>query len=64
MCETINDDPAFDAAALQAIGQIGAPKYNVFAYPFTTPYLLGARNCQTWADEIIKRAAEIYKNGA
>ncbi len=60
LCETINDDPKFDEAALQAISELGEPKYNVFAYPFTTPHLLGARNCQTWADDVIDRATEIY----
>ena len=59
-CESVNDDPKFDKATLKAISEIGAPKYNFYAYPFTTPHMFGARNCQTWADEVIDRATEIY----
>jgi len=61
MCETVNDDKEFDEAAKQAIVEIGSPNYNVYAYPFTTPHMLGARNCQTWADDVINRTTEILE---
>lgn len=60
-CETISEDSDFDKAMLQAIKETGAPKYNVWSYPGTTPCLLGARNCQTWADDVIWRAQQIQK---
>ena len=59
-CETISDDENFADAIQQAVTEIGAPKYNVYAYRGTTPHWLGARNCQTWADDVIKRATEIH----
>ena len=62
-CEVVSEDSKFDNAVKQAISGIGAPKYNVYAYPFTTPHMLGARNCQTWADDVLDRANEIYSGG-
>jgi hypothetical protein len=59
-CEVVSDDPKFDDAVKQAVSEIGAPKYNVYAYPSTTPHMLGARNCQTWADDVLNEANQIY----
>ena len=58
----ISENPDFDTAVLKAIDEIGAPKYNVAAYPYTPAHAIGARNCQTWADEVLDRANEILKN--
>lgn len=33
--------------------KVGAPKYAVDAYPGTPAYILGARNCQTWVDQVL-----------
>lgn len=58
-CETVSEDPAFDNAVLDAINEIGAPNYNVAAYPGTIQHVFGARNCQTWADDVVDRASDI-----
>ncbi|GAB6192614.1 NHL domain-containing protein [Desulfocastanea catecholica] len=59
-CEEISDDPKFDEAVKKAVNEIGTPKYNVYAYPITTPHMFGARNCQTWADDVLDRARKMY----
>lgn len=60
-CEIVSNDPAFDKAVVDAVNQVGAPIYNVGAYPGTTPWVLGARNCQTWADDVVDMAKEKTK---
>ncbi|WP_434031669.1 RHS repeat domain-containing protein [[Pseudomonas] boreopolis] len=62
-CEVISKDAKFDEAVEKAVKEIGAPKYNLLAYPAgpgAGAYLLGARNCQTWADDVIKKAIQDY----
>ncbi len=56
LCTTISDDPKYADAVRQAAEEVGKPKYNVGAYLGTWPHLLGARNCQTWADDVLKNA--------
>ena len=58
-CIVVSDDPKFDDAVKQAVSEVGEPKYNFFAYPYTTPYILGARNCQSWVDDILDKARKI-----
>ncbi len=60
-CEVVSKDSEFDEAVKKAIGSIGEPKYNIWAYPMTTSHLFGARNCQTWVNDIIKTASESLK---
>jgi RHS repeat-associated protein len=59
-CEVVSNDPNFDNAVKKAVTEIGAPKYNVYAYPLTIPHFLGARNCQTWTDDVLNQAKKIY----
>ncbi|WP_375591828.1 carbohydrate-binding protein [Chitiniphilus eburneus] len=60
-CEMISSDPKFDDATRQAIKKMGSPTYNVGAFPGTLGWVLGARNCQSWAEEILEEAKKIYK---
>jgi len=60
-CKSVSKDPAFDRAVERAITEVGRPKYNVWAYPSTITHALGARNCQSWAAQVLRRAAEIQK---
>ncbi len=59
-CEMVCDDPNFDQYVLDAAVQVGAPKYNIIAYPGIFTYFLGARNCQTWAREVLQKAKKEY----
>lgn len=59
-CESISTDPEFDKAVAQAVKEIGAPRYNVAAYPGTLGYATGFRNCQSWATNVLARAREIH----
>lgn len=59
-CVMVCDDDKFDAYVLASADEIGAPKYCLIAYPGTLPHLAGARNCQTWADDVLQRAKEKY----
>ncbi len=52
----ISKDPEFDKAVLESVNEIGPTKYNVGAYKCTPPHAIGARNCQTWTDDILERA--------
>jgi len=61
-CELISEDPEFDEAVKEAVDGIGAPKYNVWAYRGTTTHMVGARNCQTWADDVLRRAEKIVES--
>ena len=60
-CKSVSKDPKFDRAVEKAISGVGRPKYNVWAYPSTITHALGARNCQSWAAQVLRRAAEIQK---
>ncbi|OQW85720.1 MAG: hypothetical protein BWK72_20860 [Rhodoferax ferrireducens] len=60
-CKSVSKDPKFDRAVEKAISEIGVPKYNIWAYPSTVTYALGARNCQTWAADVLRRASKIQK---
>ena len=60
-CKSVSKDPKFDRAVEKAITEIGAPKYNLWAYPSTVTHALGARNCQSWAADMLRRASEIQK---
>jgi len=55
-CESVSKDPKFDRAVEKAISEVGAPKYNIWAYPKTVTHAAGARNCQSWAAEVLRRA--------
>ena len=67
-CQSVSKDPKFDRAVEAAIEEIGEPKYNVWAYPSKSVhgavarimYAAGARNCQSWASEVLQRATEIH----
>jgi len=59
-CEMVCSDDKFDQYVLEAAREIGAPSYCVTAYPMTTPWIYGARNCQTWADDVLILAKEKY----
>jgi len=61
-CAIISRDPVYDEAALQAIDETGEPHYTVSAFVGQLAWFAGARNCQTWADDVINRADEIYSN--
>ena len=63
-CATISTDPKFDDAVKKAVDEVGVPKYNVVAYPLTAPYILGFRDCQTWAQEVLNTAQDIYNGGS
>jgi hypothetical protein len=60
-CDMVCTDDKFDAYVLKAAQEIGAPTYCIAAYPGTTPYILGARNCQTWVSDVLKKAREEYQ---
>ena len=59
-CKLICDDDKFDSYVIEAADQIGVPLYNVGAYPGLPGYLIGARNCQTWAREVLELAKQNY----
>jgi hypothetical protein len=60
-CAMVCSDNKFDKYVKQAAKEIGAPTYCVTAYPGTLPHLLGARNCQTWADDVLNLAKKKYR---
>ena len=59
-CNMVCDDDKFDRYVFEAANKIGAPTYCLTAYPGSLPHMLGARNCQTWADDVLKKAKEKY----
>jgi RHS repeat-associated protein len=59
-CVTICEDESMDVFVREAINEIGAPTYCVGAYPGTPEYKAGARNCQTWADDVLSLARKKY----
>ena len=56
-CKVISTDAKFDRAVEKAILDIGVPKYNLWASPSTVAHGLGARNCQSWTSDVLKRAS-------
>jgi RHS repeat-associated protein len=63
LCVMVCDDDRFDQFVKDAVNQIGAPTYCIGAFPGTPEYKAGARNCQTWADEVIRLARKNYLAG-
>jgi RHS repeat-associated protein len=62
-CTTICDDQKFDSYVVEAAQQIGEPKYCILAQSHSLYALLGARNCQSWSDDVLKLAKEKYLQG-
>lgn len=65
-CKTICSDPKFDAYVLSAALEIGAPTYCAIASAeFGLSGLIaeaaGARNCQSWARDVLAKAKQNYK---
>jgi len=50
----------YDNDVYQAIREEGELKYNVLAYSDTLMYNLGARNCQSYARDIVFKAIIIH----
>ncbi|HRQ15413.1 MAG TPA: RHS repeat-associated core domain-containing protein, partial [Promineifilum sp.] len=59
-CVSVSKDPEFDRAVEAAIEAIGEPAYNFWAYPNSFAYVFGARNCQSWASDVLHRALRIH----
>jgi RHS repeat-associated protein len=59
-CPVVCSDDAFDDFVLRAAATVGAPNYCLVATPGTLGHALGGRNCQTWADDVLKLARENY----
>lgn len=59
-CPSVCDDDKFDKYVFEAAKEIGEPTYCVIAYPGTIQHIMGARNCQTWADDVLNLAKEKY----
>lgn len=58
-CHTmICSDNRFDKYVVKAANY--EPMYCIVAYPGTSAHLMGARNCQTWANTVISRAKIDY----
>jgi len=62
-CKMICNDDNFDKYVFEAAREIGAPTYCIWAYPGTKMHLLGARNCQTWANDVLTLAKQKYFQG-
>ncbi|ACM19395.1 RHS repeat protein [Geotalea daltonii FRC-32] len=56
---TICSDDRFDKYVMAFVDY--APTYCIAANPDTIQHAAGARNCQTWADTVIKKAKENYR---
>ena len=52
-CKMVCNDDKFDSYVEKAAKQVGKPAYCVYAYPGTMLHAYGARNCQTWAKEVL-----------
>ena len=59
-CEMVCNDDKFDSYVYAASKEIGAPTYCVWAREGTGAHGLGARNCQTWVDDVLKLAKKKY----
>ena len=62
LCTVISEDPEYADAAENVVGL--KRKYNIAAYPGTLPHALGARNCQTWANDVLREADRATSNGS
>lgn len=60
LCTMICDDEQFDQYVKDAVNEIGAPTYCVGAYPGTPEFKAGARNCQTWVNDVVNLARKNY----
>ena len=65
-CSTICDDPKFDVYVLQAVQEEGVPTYCAVASMSwgilgLGPQLAGARNCQSWASDVLRKAKKNYR---
>jgi hypothetical protein len=64
-CSTICNDNKFDAYVLTAAQEIGAPTYCAiasadFGVSGLAAEAAGARNCQSWARDVIAKAKKAY----
>lgn len=59
-CNMVCDDDKFDRYVIEAAKEVGEPTYCLIAYPGNLPHMLGARNCQTWANDVLKKAKKKY----
>jgi hypothetical protein len=60
-CSIICNDDKFDKYVFEAAQKIGEPPYCVAAYPGVKFYeKYGARNCQTWANDVLNLAKKNY----
>jgi hypothetical protein len=64
-CSTLCSDNKFDAYVLAAAQEIGAPTYCAiasaeFGIPGLAAVAAGARNCQSWARDVIAKAKQNY----
>jgi hypothetical protein len=59
-CNLVCDDDAFDKYVARAVDKVGNPTYFVGAVAGSTFELIGFRNCQTWTDEVLWWAREMY----
>ncbi len=66
LCTVISDDPEYaDAVRHAAEEKVGMSRtYNVAAYPGTLPHAFGARNCQTWAGDVLREADKATLGGS
>jgi RHS repeat-associated protein len=61
-CPLVCGDEEFDKYVVRAAETIGTPNYCLFATPGTIGHALGARNCQTWVDDVLELAKKNYLN--
>ncbi len=59
-CVMYCKDDKFDKYVHDAAAEVGEPMYCVIAYPFSFQHMAGARNCQTWVDDVLKIAKREY----
>ena len=59
-CVVVYEGNDHDQSVIDAVKKIGAPKYNIGAYKYTAFHSFGARNCQSWVNEVLETATEIY----
>ncbi|MDX1455620.1 MAG: RHS repeat-associated core domain-containing protein [Gammaproteobacteria bacterium] len=62
-CNMICFDDKFDSYVKEAAAEIGEPNYNLAAFRGLPAHMAGARNCQTWVDDVINLAKEKYIEG-
>jgi hypothetical protein len=59
-CTMICNDPKFDSYVQAASTTIGAPTYCTTAFLGRVEHSLGARNCQSWIDDVLDLAKKNY----